>query len=140
MCSMSWRRASAASSPAREGRTTSCAKAGSASNNVETSKKKPNRLPCGQTERTIRLIKITCSSQKIDQQKAARPPCPLVLKSTQISHLVKVSNPPPLTFQLQCGRLADGYSEIRCNSRKKTDYAGGFWWKARQKKKKRGAV
>src|SRR5438874_2876936 len=33
-------------------------------NNVETSKKKPNRLPRGQTERTIRLIKITCSSQK----------------------------------------------------------------------------
>jgi len=61
-------------------------------------------------------------------------------QSTQIWHLVKVSNPPPLTFQLQRGRLADGYSEIRCNSREKTDYAGGFWWKARQKKKKRGAV
>src|SRR6266446_6020774 len=64
MCSMSWRRASAASSPAREGRTASCAEAGSAPKNVETSKKKPNRLPRGQTERTIRLIKITCSSQK----------------------------------------------------------------------------
>src|SRR5437763_12064126 len=64
MCSMSWRRASAASSPASEGRTASCAKAGSAPNNAETSKKKPNLLPGGQTERTIRLIKITCSSLK----------------------------------------------------------------------------
>src|SRR6266513_2366304 len=85
-------------------------------------------------------LKSPARVKKIDQQKAARPPCPLALKSTQISHLVKVSNPPPLTFQLQRGRLADGYSEIRCNSREKTDYAGGFWWKGRKKKKSRGAV
>src|SRR5437660_68473 len=65
MCSMSWRRASAASSPAREGRTASCAKAGNAPNNVQTSKAHPNRLPRRQTEgRTPRLIKITCPRLK----------------------------------------------------------------------------
>src|SRR5207302_10522325 len=86
-------------------------------------------------------LKSPARVKKIDQQKAARPPCPLALKSTQITHLVKVSNPTPLTFQLQRGRLADGYSEIRCNSREKTGYArGSFRGKPRQKKKKRGAV
>jgi len=72
----------------------------------------------------------------MDQQKAARPPRPLALKSTQISHLVKVPNPPPLKFQLQRGRLADGYSEIRCNSREKSGYVGEFCWKGLPKKEK----
>jgi hypothetical protein len=54
--------------------------------------------------------------------------------------LVKVPNPPPLTFQLQRGRLADGYPEIRSNSRENGTTPSEFLRKARPKKKKRGAV
>src|SRR5437660_231316 len=81
-------------------------------------------------------LKSPARVKKIDQQKAARPPCPLVLKSTQISHLVKVPNPPPTTFQLQRGRLADGYSEKRCNSREKRGFAGSSLAERLPKKEK----
>ena len=100
---MSWRRASAASSPAREGRTASCAKAGGA--NVQTSKTKANRLPRGQTERTIRLIKNSCPSLKDRPAKGGATALPSRPQIDANLALSKVPNRPPLTFQLHVADL-----------------------------------